>query len=747
MIGRQVGRFYVIRRVGGGGMGIVYEALDTRLPRSVAIKFLPPSIARDEGAIRRFKREARLAASLNHPNICTVLDVAGDDEGHPFIAMELLHGISLKERLARSPLDLDELFTIALQAADGLASAHDQGIMHRDITPGNIFLTDDGIVKLLDFGLAKEFAADDDGDFLTDSLTQTGAVVGTVHYMAPELFAPDPAPDRRCDLYSFGAVLYQMATGARPFEAQSKREVMDLIQDQPHIPLRRLAPHQPRRLEAIVDRLLAKAPAERYQTCWQLRDDLAALQREAGRTGPPPARRGAHGAAAVAIVPFRTIGRTMAADLGARFADAVATRLGGRDAVQVVAVTGPQQSSCESMRELGAMLSVRTILEGSVQQAGRHLRVIANLVDAAAERPAMPAVKLDRTCDDAASVYPELAREVADGVAAYVARSREGAATDDAEAYSAYRRGMHHWRSRFSGGWRPAVEQFQYAVQRDPRFALAHVALGTAYEFLGFYCLMKPVLAFSVARQSIERALALDETLAVAHAELALIRFGGDWDWDGAEQAFRRALALDPGNAMTRICYSWLLMLLGRDDAAFAEANAAQALAPDSRFVASGRAQTLYLARRYEEAIALCDQCLREDPDYVFAVSLRGQCHELMATYGQAVTDLEHAAALTNRAPFYVGMLGHCYGRAGLRREALTLIDELNRQSHETYVPPQCYVYTYAGLGERSRALEYQEKAYQDGASPFNYFVPSIRDLYALDPQQKGRLEQMRLAV
>jgi tetratricopeptide (TPR) repeat protein len=131
----------------------------------------------------------------------------------------------------------------------------------------------------------------------------------------------------------------------------------------------------------------------------------------------------------------------------------------------------------------------------------------------------------------------------------------------------------------------------------------------------------------------------------------------------------------------------------------------------------------------------------------VFAVSLRGQCHELMATYGQAVTDLEHATALTNRAPFYVGMLGHCYGRAGLRREALTLIDELNRQSHETYVPPQCYVYTYAGLGERSQALEYQEKAYQDGASPFNYFVPSIRDLYALDPQQKGRLEQMRLAV
>jgi tetratricopeptide (TPR) repeat protein/tRNA A-37 threonylcarbamoyl transferase component Bud32 len=746
VIGRQVGNFYIIRSLGSGGMGVVYEARDTRLPRSVAVKFLKPAFARDLDAIRRFKREARLASSLNHPNICTILDVAEGD-GQPFIAMELLHGISLRERLAGSPMALEEILVVASQAADGLASAHDQGIMHRDITPGNIFITDYGVVKLLDFGLAKHFAAVDEVDDTTEELTQVGAVVGTIHYMAPELFLEGATADHRCDLYSLGAVLYQMATGTRPFEARSKQDVMELIQGQPHIPLRRLAPHHPAELERIVDRLLAKRPEARYQTSWQLRADLQTLLRLSVHADASSAGRKQSIDTAIAILPFRVIGRPAdAEEAGARLTGAIGDHLTQYRLLQVVPV-GAHPGSVESMRELGARLNVRTVLEGSVQHAAGRVRVIANLIDAAAERPAMPAIKVERPCADARVVDRALAREVADRVATFLSKPRDAGGTHDAEASAAYRRGLHYWQARFSGGWRAAIEHFQHAVQRDERFALAHVALASAYEFLGFYCLMKPVLAFSVARQSIERALALDDALAVAHAELALIRFGGDWDWDGSEQAFRRALLLDPSNAVTHVCYSWLLMLLGRDDAAIAEARLGTSLAPGSRFVACGRAQTLYLARRYDEAIELCDECLRQDPDYVFAVSLRGQCYELASRFPEAVADLEHAVAVTNRVPFYVGMLGHCYGGAGMRARALDLVAELSRQSHETYVPPQCYVYIYAGLGDRARALEHQEKAYEDGASPFNYLVPSIRELYALDPQHKRRLEQMRLIL
>jgi serine/threonine protein kinase/tetratricopeptide (TPR) repeat protein len=747
VIGQQISHFYVIRSLGSGGMGVVYEAQDTRLPRSVAIKFLKPAFAKDIDAVRRFKREARLASSLNHPNICTVLDVAEGD-GQPFIAMELLQGVSLRERLAKRPMTLAEILAVGIQIVDGLATAHDRGIMHRDITPRNIFITEDGFAKLLDFGLAKQFAAVEDADSLSEDLTQTGAVVGTIHYMAPELLIEGATVDHRCDLFSVGAVLYQMATGARPFEAKSKQDVMDLIQKQPHVPLRRLAPHHPVRLERIVDKLLAKWPDDRYGNAWKLGADLEALQQQSVRRLKPPAKGRDNARPAIAVLPFRAIGRsgTEAGETGPRLAEAIVNQLSQHRSLHVVPTSDCGQM-VESMRGLGARLGVRTILEGSVQRSGDRVRVIANLIDASAERPVIPAIRIERQGDDVQSIESNLSCEVATRVAAFLTRSHDRSSTEDPEAFSAFKRGLHHWEARFSGGWRPAIEQFQYAVERDSGFALAHVALASAYEFLGFHCLMKPTLAFSVAQQSIERALEIDDTLAAAHTEQALIRFGGDWDWDGSERAFRRALQLDSGNPLAHVCYSWLLMLLGREDAAFAEAKVGHDLAPDSRFAMSGRAQTLYLACRYDEAIELCTACLGSDPNYIFARSLRGQCYEQKSMFEEAVADIEQAVALTDRAPFYVGILGHCYGRAGMSSNALALLDDLNRQSLETYVPPQCYVYIHAGLGERVKALEYQEKAYEDGASPFNYLVPIIRDLYALDPQQKRRLEQMRLIL
>ena len=273
------------------------------------------------------------------------------------------------------------------------------------------------------------------------------------------------------------------------------------------------------------------------------------------------------------------------------------------------------------------------------------------------------------------------------------------------------------------------------------------MALANAYNFLGFYCLLKPSLAFGVARREAELAIELDDGLAPGYVELALARFGGDWDWDGSEQAFRRAIEIDPADPLTHVHYSWLLALLGRHEAASAEAQKGHALAPTSRLVAGARAQTLYLGARFDEAVDVCDECLSADPTYAFALHLRGLCNLGRAMQEPAVRDLELAATLSNRAPFYLGLLGRCYGRFGMRSLALDLITELQGQEADTYVAPQCYVYIYAGLGEWQRALEYQEQAYQDGAPPFNYLAPSIRDLYALDPYHKRRLEQMRLVL
>jgi TolB-like protein/tRNA A-37 threonylcarbamoyl transferase component Bud32/Tfp pilus assembly protein PilF len=746
MIGRQISHFYIIRALGSGGMGVVYEAQDTRLPRSVAIKVLRPALTRDADALKRFKREARLAASLNHPNICTILDV-DEGAGVAFIAMEMLQGASLKARLATTPLSLDEILSIACQVADALGTAHDHGIMHRDLTPGNIFLAVDGLVKLLDFGLAKHCASLAGDEAVSDDLTTSGAVVGTIPYMAPEQFGENAAVDYRCDLFALGAVLYQLVTGARPFEAASKDDVIALIQGQPHLPVHHLAPETPIQLQRVIDKLLAKSPDDRYQTAWAAGAELALLRRHAaaGSSSPP---RGP-GDATIAVLPFAIIGETTSVDehFAAGLAEEVRSRLSRIRHVRVAPRTSTQAVPGRSVRDIAVRLGVETVLEGSIRQADGRLRIVANLLNAHDEQAIRPALTLERRGGELLTLQDEFAREIADAIAPCFVRIGGKRYTHDPEAYHAFKRGQHAWRTCFAGGWRSAIDHFQHAVARDPQFALAHVALADAYNFLGLYSLMKPHLAFAVASQSAERALAIEDSLAIAHIQLALARFGGEWDWEGAEQAFRRALHLEPANPLAHIYYSWLLMLLGRDDAAFAEVQAGYSLAPSSRLVRGGQAQTLYLGRRYDEAIAACDECLRFDANYVFALHLRGLCFLAQSVHREAVSDLERAATLAGRAPFYLGLLGLCYGELGMRENALALIGELDRQRAETYVPSQCYVFIYAGLGEPERALKYQEQAYVDGASPLNYLTPSVRRLYALDPHNLKRLEQMRLIL
>jgi len=747
MIGRQVSHFYIIRTLGSGGMGVVYEAQDTRLPRSVAIKVLREDLTRDVDAIRRFKREARLAASLNHPNICTILEVS-DDVSPSFIAMELLEGRSLKSRLLGGPLVLREIVDTARQVCDALGAAHDQGVIHRDISPANIFVTTGGLVKLLDFGLAKHFpSAATDGQ-TTDDLTGAGTVPGTIHYMSPEQLAGETV-DHRCDLFALGAVLYHAATGARPFDVLPRTALSSAIRFQRHMPMRQLAPECPIELERIVDRLLEKEPDKRYQSSAAVRAALDAL--DAGFRVPSPLTRESvrYVRQSIAVLPFDIVG-VGDADTCA-LADGLAADLTSRLSLIKGLVVAPRTSTRalagQTIREIAARLDVGMVLEGTVQRSDRRVRVNATLVDAAHEAPLCPSMVVEAALDEPLATQAEIARDVCDAIAAAVSRTSARADSPEPDASHAFKRGQHFWKSCFDGGWREAIDHFQHAIALDPQFARAHVAVASAYNFLGFYSLVKPNLAFAVAAAAAERALSVEPALGAAWIEVALAKFGGEWDWDGAEAAFRRGLALDAANPLAHVHYSWLLVLLGRDDAAYAEARRGHDLAPASRLVAGARAQTMYIGGRYDEAIGLCNECLRVDPTYVFALHLRGLCHLATAARDGAVADLERAAVLGGRTPFYLGLLGRCYGEFGMRREALDLIAELERQSPDTYVPPQSYVFIYAGLGERERALEYQEKAYQDGAAPFNYLAPCIRDLYALSPHHKRRLEQMRLIV
>jgi TolB-like protein len=519
-----------------------------------------------------------------------------------------------------------------------------------------------------------------------------------------------------------------------------------MIREQPHVPLRQLAPQHPAELERMIGRLLAKRPADRYQSARDLRADLVALQAAAQKRFVAGSQSPHRRAASIAVMTFDAIGATDVDGLSFRdgLAEDVSSRLGTLPDLRVAPRVSTRAVQGQSVREIARRLGVDLILEGTTQAAAGRVRVTANLVDAEAERSLLPAFRIDRPFADVLATQDDVAREICDTLAPALARlSRRY--TPEPEAYHAFKRGQHHWQSCFTGGWRRAIEHFEYAIARDPQFAEAHVALANAYNFGGFYSLMKPGPSFSVAAKAAANAIAVGAGLASAHRELALAKFGGEWDWEGSEASFRLALALDADDALTHVHYSWLLILLGREDAAYAEAQKGQALAPNSRLVATARAQTLYIGGRYDEAIEICNHCLHIDPTYLFAVHLRGLCYLALSVRDGAVADLEQAARLGNRAPFYLGLLGRCYGQFGMTAEALALIGELQQQARDVYVPPQCYVFIYAGLGEHERALAFQESAYADGASPFNYLSPSIRELYALDPYHKRRLEQMRL--
>ena len=725
-------------------MGDVYEAQDLRLPRSVALKVLKPSLLENRVAVRRFDREARLAASLNHPNICTILDV-GESEGLSFIAMELLQGESLKQRLRNGPVAIEQLLDIAMDVARALSVAHLADIIHRDITPANIFITESGSTKLLDFGLAKAIAGDNgDGDASgTDSVTDVGIIPGTVHYLSPEQLLRQPV-DRRSDLWALGAVLYQAATGARPFDARSKTEVMTQILSRPPVPPRRLAGSLPPEFERIVMRLLESEPDRRYQRATDLLKDLESVRGLRRPAAPPPPTTFSM---SIAVLPFAIVGDEDEAARG--FRDGLATDMSWA-LQQVPGIRVTSRTSIDAVRgqTLGTIVSqlgVDQVLEGSIQRSGDKLRIQAGLIAGASGEHLQMPVRIDLPIADLLAAQDEAVRQIVNAVKSAAIRTSQQPAAANPDAYVEYQRGLYAQREIFAGNWNPVIEHATRATDIDPRFAPAYVLLADTYNSLGLLSLMKPRVAFLKARLAAERALAIDQDMSTAHAALGLVRFGDDWDWNAAETHFRRALEIDPDLASARVHYSWLLMLLGRETAALAEAS--RAVATRARFVIAGAALTYFLAGQYDESIALCDECLDASPDYLFAIYQRGQAYHMKGMYPSAHADLERAAQVGGRAPFYTALLGKSYGEAGMRDKALAIVREFDEMQSRRYVAPHCYVYVYYGLGERDRALLHQEDAYRDGGQPLNYLSPFIRNLFSLDPTHRDRLRQMRLSL
>jgi serine/threonine protein kinase/tetratricopeptide (TPR) repeat protein len=606
--GQSLSHYRLIEKIGEGGMGVVWKAVDTRLDREVAIKVLPETLARDSERRARFEREAKAVAKLAHPNILEIWDF-GTDQGVLYAVTELLDGETLSERLERGPIPWREAAEIGAAVAGGLAAAHHAGVIHRDVKPSNLFLNSDGRVKILDFGLARHDTAKVAGD-MTDASTRTshtdpGTVLGTVGYMSPEQVRGDPA-DHRSDIFSLGCVLYEMVSGGRTFARDTSAETMTAILKEEPTQLSATASALPPELERTTLRCLEKNPGKRFQSAQDLSFTLRSLSSGPSRAMPAVEEtEDEESRSSIAVLPFTNLSADPEQEY---FCDGmteeIISALCHIPNLRVIA-----RSSCfalkgkhRDVREVGKRLGAETLLEGSVRKIGTRLRITTQLVNVQ-DASHLWSRRFDREMEDVFAIQDEIAQSIVealqfrlvsdeggDGEQAIKLAEGEKADlvkryTDDVEAYNSYLKGRYHWNRRTGDGLRRAIEYFEEAIDRDPEYALAHAGLADSFFVLPYYSSFPPRVAYPRAKRSALRALEIDGSLAECHTSLGLAKSMYDWDWEGAEAEFRTALELDPRYPIAHFWYGWFFLFQGQYEEAIARMNQALELEPLSSLI------------------------------------------------------------------------------------------------------------------------------------------------------------------
>jgi len=752
--GTRLGSYEILAPIGAGGMGEVYRARDLRLDRDVAIKVLPEQFAKDADALLRFEREAKAVAALSHSNILAIHDI-GDVKGVHFAVMELLEGQTIRERLRQSVIPWRKAGEIGLAVAEALAVAHAKGIIHRDIKPENIFLTSDGRVKVLDFGLARVTGPGSavNAPGLADAETQVvhttpGIVVGTMGYMSPEQLRGELV-DGRSDIFSFGCVLYEMVAGQKAFARKTAAESISAILNEDPVELAGSGKQVPPDFDRIIAHCVEKKPEDRFQSARDLAFALRTISSTSGVFQPVAERPKARlnrmtwlaGAAvalllsaillwvwshqsgairSIAVLPFVNVGADPNTDyLSDGITESIINSLSQLPNVSVMSRSSVFRYKRPDVdpQAAGRDLKVQAVLAGRVTKRGDQLAVSAELVDTRTNHQIW-GDQYNRKLTDVMAIQEEISQEISDKLRVRLTGDDKKRLvkrhTENAEAYGLYLKGRYQWNKQTLDGMETGINFFKQAIDKDPRYGLAYAGLADAYALLADYNLLAAKEVMPSAKTAAMKALEIDDTISEAHASLGWAKLTLDWDWAGAEKEFQRALELNPNYATAHQWYADYLTVLGRPDEAQASMKRAQQLEPVSLPISVALASTFYYTHQNDQAIDQCRRAIVMDPQFVAAHVFLGRAYEQKGSYAEAIAELKQALQLSEGGSSELAALGHAYAQSGDRVEAQKILKELNTRSTQTYVQPIWIAVIHAALGNKEEAFPWLRKAVGD---------------------------------
>jgi eukaryotic-like serine/threonine-protein kinase len=744
LIGKTIAHYKILEKLGEGGMGVVYKAHDTRLDRTVALKFLPSYVGAGETEKKRFINEARAASTLDHQNICTIYSIEQTDDEQLFIVMAYYEGMSLKEKIEQGPLPIKDVVNYAIQIASGLQKAHEKGIVHRDLKPANIFIANDNQIKIIDFGLAK----------VVDRtlLTKPGTTLGTVSYMSPEQ-AQGVTVDHQTDMWSLGVVMYEMITGQRPFKSEYETAIVYSILNEEPAPLISLRSEVPKELVHIVQKAILKNPDERYVDIDMMLSELKSVQEHFEVVEVKDKKEEKKLLPSIAVLPFVNMSTDPDNEY---FSDGLAeelinvlTKIKG---IRVVARTSAFSFKGKEIdvREIGNKLNVNTVLEGSVRKAGNRLRITVQLINVE-DGYYLWSERYDRELADIFAIQDEISLAIVERLKVELLDNEKvdflRRHTENQKAYHLYLKGRYNLNKRSAKDFQKAIGYFEQTIAEEPNYALAYAGLADTYNLLERYGVMPPDKVLPLAQAAAIKACEIDPTLAEAYCALAYNKMIYNWDWEGSERDFRHAIALNPEYSTAHHWFAWHLVAMGRHSDAMEEIKQAQELDPLSLIINTNVGTLFYFAREYDNAIKQLHRTLEMESGFVVAHQWLARSYEQKLLFSEAIKEHQKSLEILGDDPESLASLAHAYAVSGKRNEAEKIMHVLKILSKERFVSHYWLGLIYAGLGEVEASLKYLEKACEERFDWLLFIkVEPMMDPLRSDRRFTGLLKKLGLA-